>query len=720
MISESVKPQVHPAPVRGGMAVFTDSWRLQGEAGSGWRNKMNIAKMILAGVCFSIACHCGAGVIPAEELDMTAGCSRSGESEYVVRVPVRANVPNTTPGIVFRPDVARLAGKAVSFSADLRGEDIGSDAKGDHVGGKILVSCKDGDGMHFFATASLTGTSSEWRNYSCRLEIPVNATDLSMTIGIQQGWGTLEVRNPSMELISVGLPADGAKTPIPMEAVITGSTARIDGEVLYVEIPRRVPTPNQTYGGFVSLDLENMREKIIRVSGQLRYDVDTENTGARVAPHIGAKVLATSYDRNSGDKPSWYFSDSCFGSSGGEWKDFSALIKVYDSTRIINLVFGIQQGWGRAEFRNLSIEAVCALDGTPSYEIPEGFKCEYSPEVLAAAPRRGFMSPVPERICADDIREMGRWGANLMRYQMVDGIDVPEDVPRYMRWLEQCLDKLDSLMPVLKENNIKVVIDMHQAVGGRYRQGIRPPQGAAAEAAIRLTGKTDLHRIFCEADMRAAFIGAWEMIAARYKDNPMIFAYDLVNEPSVTGQSPYHLLDVQYDAARAIRRIDPETPIIVEGNRCASAIYFNVRPMPLKNIIYEVHMYFPGEYCFQGVNDFQSYSRHYPHRAVAYKSNREELRAAMTRTIEFQKKYGAKIYVGEFTVPRWVPDGGGRYLDDLIGLFEEYKWDWTFHAFREWDGFSPEHVGTPLEPKRGDNDRKATLQRFFRRNRSAK
>ena len=69
---------------------------------------------------------------------------------------------------------------------------------------------------------------------------------------------------------------------------------------------------------------------------------------------------------------------------------------------------------------------------------------------------------------------------------------------------------------------------------------------------------------------------------------------------------------------------------------------------------------------------------------------------------------------------RWVPDGGGKYLDDLISLFEEYGWDWTFHAFREWDGFSPEHIGTPLQPKLGDNERKAILLKYFKRNLSGR
>jgi glycoside hydrolase family 5 len=675
---------------------------------------MNIfKKMFIWGICVSSLCNAVADVIPSSELMRPAGCLKTGENEYMVGVAKRNNISNTTPGLLFTPDIKMVAGKAVVFSADMRCSGIASDAKGEHVGGKILVSYKDSSGrMRFYATKSMIGTIPEWHKQFIKLNIPADAENLAIIFGIQQGWGKLEVRNPRMDIVRFGLPANGAKTAIPMDMLVANSFSRIKDGIVTVNIPKRVPMPNQTLGASVNLDLENMREKIVKVSGQIRYDVGSDVIGS----HVGAKALATSFDKNSGTKPSWYSSDSFIGSSGDVWKDFSALLKVYDSTTSSNLIFGIQQGWGTANFRNLSMEVVCPVDGVPSYQIPENFKCEYSPRVLAAAPRRGFMSPVPGRIKADDIREMGKWGANLIRYQMVDGIGVPENVTEYIKWLNNCLDKLDSLMPVLKENNIKVVIDMHQALGGRYKQGNRPPQTEAAKAAVRLTGKADLHRIFCEADMRQAFIDAWKTIARRYKDNPVIFGYDLVNEPAVTGPSPYHLLDVQYDAAKAIREIDPETPIIIEGNRCASAIYFNVRPMPLKNIIYEVHMYFPGEYCFQGVNDFHSYSKYYPRRGVAYNSSKEELRSAMSRVIEFQKKYGAKVYVGEFTVPRWVPDGGAKYLEDLISVFEDNKWDWTFHAFREWEGFSPEHYGHPLKPVFGDNDRKTTLQKFFKRN----
>jgi endoglucanase len=34
----------------------------------------------------------------------------------------------------------------------------------------------------------------------------------------------------------------------------------------------------------------------------------------------------------------------------------------------------------------------------------------------------------------------------------------------------------------------------------------------------------------------------------------------------------------------------------------------------------------------------------------------------------------------------------------LIGLFEEHEWDWSYHAFREWDGWSLEHDSDINDP----------------------
>ncbi len=312
---------------------------------------MNIAKSLLLGGLCLFVCSAGAEIIPAKEIVVPAGCSGVSDSEYVVRVAKRENMPNTTAGIVFKPSVKQIAGKVVSFSADMRCTGIASSAAGDHVGGKILISFKCGSGMRFYATPSLTGTADEWKNFSRRLEIPADAADLSVTFGIQQGWGTLEVRNPRMDILSCGLPEDGAKTPIPMELIVLDSGVKRNGDVLSVTVPKRASMPNSTPGGSVALDLTNLRGKNIVVSGEVCYDVNSNVQGS----HVGAKVLAavTGQDNRTG----WYSSPSLTGKSA-VWQNFSLRLPVKDSTSSIRLVFGIQQAWGKAEFRNLALEAV--------------------------------------------------------------------------------------------------------------------------------------------------------------------------------------------------------------------------------------------------------------------------------------------------------------------------------------------------------------------------
>ncbi len=61
-------------------------------------------------------------------------------------------------------------------------------------------------------------------------------------------------------------------------------------------------------------------------------------------------------------------------------------------------------------------------------------------------------------------------------------------------------------------------------------------------------------------------------------------------------------------------------------------------------------------------------------------------------------------------------DSAVRYLRDVTGIFNRHGWSWTYHAFREWDGWSVEHEGMPgrLSPSKG-NDRKDALLEAFRR-----
>ena len=215
----------------------------------------------------------------------------------------------------------------------------------------------------------------------------------------------------------------------------------------------------------------------------------------------------------------------------------------------------------------------------------------------------------------------------------------------------------------------------------------------------------------------------WRRIAGRFKGNPSVWAYDLVNEPVQNGPARYDYWNIQRMAAEAVRRIDPDTPIMIESNEWDSPSAFAyLPPLEMDNVIYQVHMYVPGQFTHQFVHNAfgeqgsKNFIR-YPGRTGGEMWDKAMLKKSLQPVRDFQLRHNARIYVGEFSAVAWAP-GAADYIRDCIEIFEEYGWDWSYHAFREWDGWSVEHEGLPgkLVPSAG-NDRKQVLLEAFRKNR---
>jgi hypothetical protein len=72
--------------------------------------------------------------------------------------------------------------------------------------------------------------------------------------------------------------------------------------------------------------------------------------------------------------------------------------------------------------------------------------------------------------------------------------------------------------------------------------------------------------------------------------------------------------------------------------------------------------------------------------------DKKQLENVLKDADEFQKRWNVPIYVGEFSVIRWAPkESGARWLQDVVDLFEARNWSWSYHAFREFQGWSLEH-----------------------------
>jgi hypothetical protein len=384
------------------------------------------------------------------------------------------------------------------------------------------------------------------------------------------------------------------------------------------------------------------------------------------------------------------------------------------------LLLGLEGCTGRAEFDLASLRIEYEDVGIPRVNedwvvrYPEnGFgrkerkdhKDTYANSAFFAAtpPLRGCM--LPQRATTeDDIETLAAWGATLVRFQITRDfgkIGANSDLADYATFVDRRLDNLAEVLGWAQARGMKVCVDLHATPGG-VRAGDRATAMLYDE---RLAG---------------AFVETWRHIATRCAPlvqamGPVLYGYDLVNEPKQIAFAPISYWDIQRRAAEAIREIDPDTPIIVESNDSASAGAFRyLSPLAMDNVIYQLHMYAPGDFTHQGVGrplEKDGRPLVWPDSARGW--DIDWLRRALAPVREFQTRHRCRIYVGEFSAAAWAP-GADQYLRDCISLFGEYGWDWTYHAFREWPPWSVEHEvpgpGKPSVPSADNPRRRALLE----------
>ena len=316
----------------------------------------------------------------------------------------------------------------------------------------------------------------------------------------------------------------------------------------------------------------------------------------------------------------------------------------------------------------------------------------YPESVKNQPPLHGFMSP-QRAMTEDDIETMHGWGATLIRFQICrnwSGNDDNQDLEEYAAWIDSRLDNLEDVLRWADARGMKVVIDVHVPPGGKR----------AKDREMNM-----LHNdVFAE-----AWIDTWRRIATRFKGKPAIYGYDLINEPHQNGRAKNDYWTLQRRAAEAIRAIDPDTPIVFASNLAnAPSAFEYLSPLRMDNVIYEIHVYAPTDFTHQGIQGRPAGLK-WPDPEKNW--NKEHLRARLAPVRAFEARHHAKIYVGEFSAITWA-EGAENYLRDCIELFEEYGWDWTYHAFRESNIWSIEHEipapGQKSVPS-ADNPRKRVI-----------
>ena len=367
------------------------------------------------------------------------------------------------------------------------------------------------------------------------------------------------------------------------------------------------------------------------------------------------------------------------------------------------LYIGLQGATGRVEFDLSTLRAEDV--GVLVPRVNQSYKVSYPYAVRNRGMMRGVMLPIElEKICEDDFATLEQWGTTLVRYQMSKhwadsgAWERNEDFDGYMDFALGILET--NVLPWAEKHGQKVVVDMHATPGARNDR--------------------NENRMFYEDRYAAHFVEVWRRIAERFSGDGRIYGYDLVNEPLQTQPAPHSFLHVQLAAARAIREADPDATVIVAANGFGSPDGFaTLSPLAMDNVIYQPHCYAPMNYTHQGIRDRRDAGTMcYPDPEKGW--DKEFIRRQLSPVRDFQLRHNAKIFVGEFSAISWAP-GADQYIRDCIDIFEEYGWDWTYHAFREWDGWSVEKEWKGFENGRdvfvpsADNPRKRALLDGFRR-----
>ncbi|MBC6109134.1 cellulase family glycosylhydrolase [Pedobacter fastidiosus] len=193
-----------------------------------------------------------------------------------------------------------------------------------------------------------------------------------------------------------------------------------------------------------------------------------------------------------------------------------------------------------------------------------------------------------------DLDSLKRWGFNSVRLPMHYNLyTLPtnkEPIAGKNTWLEKGFALTDSLLAWCKANKMYLILDLHAAPGG---------QGNDTNIADRDASKPSLWN--SEANKEKT-IALWVKLAERYKNEPYIGAYDILNEPNYGFQNPEAdkngtkeklnepLKKLMVDITKAIREVDQKHIIIIEGNGWGNN-YNGIFPLWDKNMVLSYHKY---------------------------------------------------------------------------------------------------------------------------------
>ncbi|KAF8163637.1 glycoside hydrolase superfamily [Crassisporium funariophilum] len=230
---------------------------------------------------------------------------------------------------------------------------------------------------------------------------------------------------------------------------------------------------------------------------------------------------------------------------------------------------------------------------------------------------------------------------------------------------------LDRAISICANHSIYTIIDMHTAPGGQ-------------SGGWHADGGTHIANFWIHKDFQDRLVWLWGEIAERYKDNPWVAGYNILNEPA--DPHPQHAtLITFYDRAySAVRSVDPKHILFFDGNTLATD--FSKFPEDAgsrwQNAAYSIH-----DYAVYG----------FPNSSELYEGTPaqiERLKNAYERKRKWIDDRGLCVWNGEWGPVYARDEYDGKETDDInqrrymvlkdqLEIYEQDRLSWSIWLYKD-------------------------------------
>ena len=258
----------------------------------------------------------------------------------------------------------------------------------------------------------------------------------------------------------------------------------------------------------------------------------------------------------------------------------------------------------------------------------------------------------------DDLRFIKNLGCTVVRipfnYRHFESDDRP------FEYRSEGFALLDEAIGWARTHKLYVVLDLH-AVQGWQNAGWHCDNAAGMPL---FWGQ----KVF---EDRA--VALWEELARRYRDEPFVAGYNVMNEPYCAEAK--WLNRFYRRVTQAIRAIDPDHILFLEGNHYSQQFH-ELEPPFDSNTVYSSHYY-----TVPGLD-----AEEYPGQFDGVFYDRERVEAGYLARAEFMRQHHVPHWLGEFGciyTDESLEDSRLRVMADLLDIAEERGDHWTIWTYKD-------------------------------------